>query len=141
MGTKHPMSSNSSCFIEPYNSHCPFTSSCATVNILSTSSPTQAINHPLVTLSILINHTPPTNSPYQAPTLHVNVGSQPYTFPNPFDHTQLGHFPLPTLLVPIVGHDHTPQPTPISSTHPQLPPKVLCPIYELQFTNQGLAHH
>jgi len=78
----------------------------------------QATNHPLVTLPILTNHTLHIIAPYQPPTLPMNEGSQPYTFPNPIDHAQLGHFSPPTFLVPIVGIDHTPQPTPISSTCP-----------------------
>jgi hypothetical protein len=67
----------------------------------------QTTNYPQITPLILTNHTPPTNTPYQPPTLHVNEGSQPYTFPNPFDHAQLGQFPLPlywslqmTLIIP-----------------------------------------
>jgi len=64
-------------------------------NLSSTSSPMQTINHPLVTPLILTNHTPPFSSPYQSLALHVNVGSQLYTFPNPFDHAQLKHFPFP----------------------------------------------
>jgi len=79
--------------------------------------------------------------PYQFPTFHANEGSQLYIFPNPFDHAQLRHFPPPTRLVPIVGHDHTPQPTPISSTHPQLPFKVLCSICRCQFISRGLICH
>jgi hypothetical protein len=74
----------------------------------------QTTNHPLVTPLILTNHTLPTSAPYQPPTLHVNEGSQPYIFPNPIDHAQLKYFPPPTLLVHTIGHDHTPQPTPIS---------------------------
>jgi hypothetical protein len=108
MCTKHPVSPNSSCFIEPNSSQRPFTSSCTTIDLSSTSSPIQTTNYPLITPMILTNHTPPTSAPYQPLTFHVNVGSQFYTFPNPFDHAQLGHFPSPTLLVPIVGHDHTP---------------------------------
>ncbi len=111
MGTNRPMSPNSSHHIELRSSHPPFISSCATTNLSSTSSPMQTINHPLVNPPILTNHTPPTSSPYQPPTLHVNVGSQPYTFPNPFDHAQFKHFSFPILLVPIVSHDHTSQPT------------------------------
>jgi hypothetical protein len=138
MGTKCPMSPNSSHLIEPCSSHRPFTSSCTTTNLSSTSSPMQTTNHPLVTPPILTNHTPPTSSPYQPLTLHVNIGSQPYIFPNPFDHTQLGHFPPPILLVPTVGHDHTSQPIPIFSTCFQPPPQILCPtcmwvpIYQLK---------
>jgi hypothetical protein len=126
MGTKHPMSPNSSRLIKPDSSHHPFTSSCATTNLSSTSSPMQTTNHPLVTLLILINYTLPIHSPYQPPTLDVNVGSQLYIFPNPLNHAQLGHFPPPTLLIPTIGYDHIPQPTPISSTRLQPPPKVLC---------------
>jgi hypothetical protein len=68
----------------------------------------QTTNHPLVTLLILANHKPPTTSPYEPSTLRVNVESQPYTFLNPLNYAQFRHFSLPTLLVPIVGHDHTP---------------------------------
>jgi hypothetical protein len=68
-------------------------------------------------------------------------GPKPYTFPNSFNHAQLEHFPPPTLLVPTVGLDHTPQPTPISSTCLQPPPKVLCPTCGCQFTSQRLAHY
>jgi hypothetical protein len=107
MGTKHPMSPNSSHFIEFRNSHCPFTSSCGTTDLSSTSSPMQATNHPLVTPLIPTNHTLSTSTPYQPSTLPVNERPQPYTFPNPFDHAQLGHFPPSTLLVSIIGLDHT----------------------------------
>jgi hypothetical protein len=95
MSTKCPMSPNSSCFIEPRSSYHPFALSCATTDLSSTSSPMQTINHPLVTPPILTNHTPPISSPYQPPTLCVNVGSQPYTFPNPFNHAQLQFFAFP----------------------------------------------
>jgi hypothetical protein len=64
----------------------------------------------------------------------VNVGSQPYIFTNPLDHAHLRHFSPPILLVPIVGHDHTPQPTLISLTRPQPPPKIMCSTYGRQFT-------
>jgi hypothetical protein len=141
METKCPLSPNSSRLIKPRNSHRPFASSYDTTNLSSTSSPMQTTNHPLVTPLILTNHTPPTSPPYQPPTLHVNEGSQPYTFPNFLDHAQLKHFPLPTLLVLTTGLDHTPQPTPISSTRPQPPPKVSCPTYGHQFTSRGLTYH
>jgi hypothetical protein len=141
MGTKRPMSPNSSYFIKPHSSHPPFASSRDTTSLSSTSSPMQTTNHPVVTLLILTNHTPPTSAPYQPLTLHVNERSQFYTFPNPFDHPQLGHFPLPILLVPTIGLDHTPQPTPISSTRLQPPLKVSCPTYEHQFTNRRLVRH
>jgi hypothetical protein len=78
----------------------------------------QTINHSFVTPPILTKHTPPISAFYQPPTLNVNVGSQPYIFPNPFDHAHIGHFSPSILFVPIVGHDHTPQPTPIFSTRP-----------------------
>jgi hypothetical protein len=71
----------------------------------------------------------------------VNERSQLYTFPKLFDHAQLRHFPLPTLLVPIIGLDHTPQPTPIFSIHLQPPPKISCPTCGRQFTNQWLVCH
>jgi hypothetical protein len=134
MGTKRPMSPNSSHLIEPCSSHHPFSSSCTTTNLPSTSSPMQITNHPLITLLILTNHTPPTSAPYQPPTFHVNERSQLY-FPNPFNHAQLKHFPPPILLVPTIGHVHSPQPTPIFSTCLQPPLEVLCPTCERQFTS------
>jgi hypothetical protein len=141
MGTKCLMSPNSFHLIELRSSHHSFVSSCGTIDLSSTSSPMQTTNCPLVTPLILTNHTPPTSAPYQPLTLHVNERSQFYTFPNPFDHPQLGHFPLPILLVPTIGLDHTPQPTPISSTRLQPPLKVSCPTYEHQFTNRRLVRH
>jgi hypothetical protein len=83
---------NSSHSIEPHSSHCPFALSCTTADLSSILSSMQTTNHPLITLPIPTNHTPPTSSPYHPPTFHVNVGSQPYTFPNPLHHAQLGHF-------------------------------------------------
>ncbi len=71
----------------------------------------------------------------------MNEGPQLYTFPKPLNNAQLGHLPPPILLTFTIGHDHTPQPTPISSTHPQPPLKVLCPTYGRQFTIWGLARH
>ncbi len=116
MGTKHPMSTNSSHLMKPCSSHRPFTLSCATTNLSSTSYSMQTTNHPLVTPLVITNYTPRTNVPYRPPTFHVNEGSKLYTIPNPFNHAQLRHFPPPILLVPTISHDHTPQPTPISST-------------------------
>jgi hypothetical protein len=84
---------------------------------------------PIVTPLILTNHTLPTSAPYKPPTLHVNERFQPYIFPNPLDHAQLRHFSPPILLVPTIGLDHTPQPTLISSTCLQPPPKILCPTH------------
>jgi len=135
------MSPNSSRFIEPHSSHHLFVLSRATTNLSFTSSPTQTMNHSLVIPSILINHTPPISSPYCPPTLRVNVGPQPYTFPNPLDHAHVKHFPFPILLVLTIGHDQNPQPTPIFSTHSQVPPKVFCPTYGCQFISQGLNFH
>jgi hypothetical protein len=135
------MSPNSFHLTKPHNSHCPFTSSCNTTDLSFTSSPMQTTNRPLITPLILTNHTPPTSAFYHLLNLHVNEGSQLYTFLNSLDHAQLKHFPVPTLLVLRVGHDHTPQPTPISSTCPQPPPKILCPTHGHQFTSWRLAHH
>jgi hypothetical protein len=135
MGTKCPMSPNSSCFMKPHSCHHLFASSCGTIDLSSTSSPMQTTNHPQITLLILTNHIPPISAPYQPLIFHVNEGSQLYIFPNPFDHAQLRQFPPPTLLVPIDNHDHTPQPTPISSRHLQPAPKILCPICGHQFIN------
>jgi hypothetical protein len=74
MGTKRPMSPNSSHFIEPHNFDHPFTSSCTTTNLSSTSSPMRTTNHTLITSLILTNHTPPTSpQPFcecGVPTLH-----------------------------------------------------------------------
>ncbi len=111
----HQMSDspNSSCLIKPHSFHRPFVSSCTTANLSCTSSPTQTTNHPLITLPILINHTPPINSTYWPLALCVNVGPRIYTFLNPFDHAQVRHFPPPILLVPTVGHHQTPEPTSI----------------------------
>ncbi len=53
------------------------------------------------------------------------------------DHAQLRHFPLPTLLVLIVGFDYTPQPIPIFSTCPQPPPKIFCPIIDANLIVEG----
>jgi hypothetical protein len=91
--------------------------------------PMQTTNHPLVTLLILTNHTPPIHSPYQPPTLHVNVGSQPYIFPNPLNHAQLGHFPPPTLLIPTIGYDHTHNLPPFLQHAFNLHLKFCVPIY------------
>jgi hypothetical protein len=96
-------------------------------------------NHKLITLPILTNHTTPISSPYHPLAFCGNVGS--HIFPNSLNHAQVGHFSLRILLVLTVGHDHTPQPTPISLTHLQPPPKVLCPNYGHQFTSQKLVGH
>ncbi len=89
--------------------------------------PIQTMKHPLGPPPILTNHTPLINSPYQHLALCVNEGPQPYTFPNPANHAHVEPFPPSILLAPIVTQDQTPQPTPISSTHLQLPSKVFCP--------------
>jgi hypothetical protein len=141
MDTKRPMSPHSSSLIEFHSSHHPFVSSCNTTDLSSTSSPMQTTNHPLITPSILTNHIPPTNGPHQPPTFHVNEGSQLYTLSNPLNHAQLGHFPPPTLLVATISLDHTPQPTPISSTHLQPPLEILCPTCGCQFINRRLVHY
>jgi hypothetical protein len=135
MRTKRHMSSSSSCFIELHSSHRPFVLSCITIDLSSTSSPMQTTNHPLVPLPIVTNHTPHINSLYRPLAFCVNVGPWPYTFQGPLDHAQVGPFPPSTISTPIVPHDRTPQPSPISSTYSQLPLKVFCPTYGHQFTN------
>jgi hypothetical protein len=94
----------------------------------------QITNYPLAPLTIITNHAPPISSPYWSLTFHANVGSQPYTFPNLLDNALVGPFPPSTFLAPTIAHDQTPQPTPISPTHLQLPPKSFCPTYGRQFT-------
>jgi hypothetical protein len=141
MGTKHPMSLSSSCPIKLCLSHHPFVLSCATTDLVSTPSPMQTKHFPLVPTPILTNHIPPTSSFYQPPTLCVNVKPQPYTFPNPLDHTHVGPFFNATLPTLPFAHDQTPQLTLISSTRLQLPPKVFCSTYWRQFTSQRLAHY
>jgi len=111
MGTKRFMSLSSLCFIEPHSSHRPFALSCAIIDLFSTSFPMQTTNYkpPIISLH-LINHTPPIV--LFLFVLHVNVGLQPYNFPNPFDHVRVGPFPPSILSIPIVAHDQTCQPTP-----------------------------
>ncbi len=48
-------------------------------------------------------------------------------FPNPLDYAQLRHFSPPTLMVLTVGHDHTPQPTPMFSSTLNLHLKYYAP--------------
>jgi hypothetical protein len=91
-----------------------------------------------------ISHAPPTSFLYRlptlrVPTLRVNVGFEPYTFPNPFDHAHVGPFPPSILPTPLVAHDQTSQPT-LFSTRLQLAPKVYCPICWCQFISQRLIH-
>jgi hypothetical protein len=78
-----PCPANSSHLIEPYSSHCAFASSCATINLSSTSSPMQMTNHPLIIFSILTNHTPPSSAPL--PTSNPSCESEVSTvhFPKP----------------------------------------------------------
>jgi hypothetical protein len=100
----------------------------------------QTMHRPLVPLPILTNHTPPISSPYWLPTLHVNVGSKPYTFPHRFDHAHVHFFPPSILPTPLIAHDQTPQPT-LFSTRLQPPPKIYFPICWCQFTSWRLIHH
>jgi hypothetical protein len=95
MATKHPMSFNSSCFIEFHSSHRLF------VFIMHNHWPSfHPISH--------VNHAPPINSPFDSnkphthisspywpPILCVNMEPWPYIFSNPFDHAHLEPFPLP----------------------------------------------
>jgi hypothetical protein len=101
----------------------------------------QTMHLPLIPPPILTNHTPPTSSFNLPLAFWVNVGPQPYIFPNPLHHGHVRPFPLSILQTPPVAQDRTPQPTFISSTHLQPPPKVSCPIYWRQFTNQRLICH
>jgi hypothetical protein len=59
----------------------------------------------------------------------------------PLNNAHLGPFPLFTLSAPTIIHDQTPQPTPISLTCLQPPPRQSCPTCGYQFTFQGLVHH
>jgi hypothetical protein len=86
------------------------------------------MNHPLVPPPIVINLTPPTSFLYRPLILCVNVGPQPYTFPNPFDLPQLGTFPLSILLAPIVALYQTPQLTPIPQRIHYFHLKYLAPL-------------
>jgi len=137
MATKCPISPNSFHLIKPRSSHYPFASSCNTTNLSSTSSPMQTTNHPLVTFLILTNHTPLISAPYQPPTFHVNEGSQLYTFPNPLDHAQLGHFPLPIILVPTVSLNHTPNLPPFLQHTLNLHLKYRVPCVSANFLIKG----
>jgi len=101
----------------------------------------QITNYPPAPRTIITNHAPPTSSSYWSLTFHVNVGSQPYTFPNPLHNALVGPFPPSTFLAFTIANDQTPQPTPISPTHPQFSPKSFCPTYGRQFTIQRLAYH
>jgi len=61
-----------------------------------------------VTNNFQTNHIPPTNSPYQLLTLHVNVGSQPNTFLISLNNAHLKPF-LPSTLNNAHIHDQTPK--------------------------------
>jgi hypothetical protein len=141
MGTKHFISINLSCFIEPHNSHRPFFLS----HIITISFYTPVLCKPCTTYqlrnTILTNHTPPTKSPYQPPTLNVNVEPQHNIFPITLNNRHVEPSPLSILLTPIVAHDQIPQPTPIFPTCLKPPLKTFCPTYGHQFTLQGLTHH
>jgi hypothetical protein len=142
VGIKHPiLSLNLSCLIKLCSSHHSFALSCATIDLFFTPFSIQPINHSLFPPFILTNHTSPTNSPYQPPTLHVNVEPQPHTFPNPLNHSQVGPFPLSNHLTPIVTHNQTPQLTFIFSIVSQPSSKVFCPTCGHQFIGQRLACH
>ncbi len=97
----------------------------------------QTTNHPLNTRLNLTNHTPLINASYQPLTLYVNEGSQPYTFPNPLDHAHLGHFPLPTLLIPTIGLDHTPNLPPFLQHAFNLPLKSRVPLVGANLLFEG----
>jgi hypothetical protein len=141
MGTKHPMSPNSSHFIERHSSHCPFASSCATIDLSSISSPMQNINHPLVTFFILTNHTPPTNAPLLTSNLSCEWRVPISHFPNPPQSCTTKTFSPSQFIGPYSWPWSYPQPTSIFLTCLQPSLKVLCPTYRCQFINRGLAHH
>jgi len=125
-GTKCPMSSSSSNHIEPHNFYHPFVLIYVVIDMFFTPFLMQTANHPLIPPPILTNHTPLSSSHYQLPTLHVNVGPQPYTFPNLFDHAQ-GPFPPFTLSTLTVTHDQTPNiPSSLQHTY-NLHLKILAP--------------
>jgi len=48
------------------------------------------------------------SSPYRPPTLHVNMGPQPYTFSNPFGHAHVEPFPPSIILALPIAHNQTP---------------------------------
>jgi hypothetical protein len=116
MGTKCPMSPSSSCLIEPRSSHCPFVLSHTTITPFSTPFPMQTTHHPPTPHTILTNQVSPISSPYQSPTLRVNVKPQTNIFPIPLNDAHVGPFSSSILLALIVDRDQTPQPTPIFST-------------------------
>jgi hypothetical protein len=91
------MSPNSSCFIEPCSSHCPFALSHTITYPFFTPFLMQTTHHPPAPPTTLTNHTPPISSPYQPLSLHVNVGSRPNTFLISLNNAHLEPFPPSTL--------------------------------------------
>ncbi len=67
----------------------------------------QTMDHPLVPPIFLTNHTPPTNSLYRPLAFYMNVGPQPYIFPNPFDNAHVKPFVPSILLAFTIVHDQT----------------------------------
>ncbi len=110
-------------------------------NLILHPHPMQTMHHLPTPNTILTNHTPLIKSPYQPPTLNVNVEPQHNTFPITLHNTHVEPSPLSILSTPIVAHDQIPQPTPIFPTCLQPPPKTFCPTNGHQFTLQGLTHH
>jgi hypothetical protein len=141
MGTKHPMSLNSSNLIKLCNSHCPFILSYAATDLSSTPSPMQTTNHPWIPLPFLTNYTSPTSFQYWPSALRVNVGPQPYTCPTPLWPCTRRTFSPFHFIGPYNCPWSNPQLTPFSSTCSQPPPKVSYPTCEHQFTNRRLIHH
>ncbi len=127
MGTKCPMSLDSSCFIEPCNSHRPFVLSHINTTLFSTPFLMQITHHPPTPHTISTNHTPPTNSPYQPSTLCVNVKPQ-LIFSIPLNNAHVRPFPPSILSTLIVAHDQTPQSTPSSQHIYNLHLEPLAPI-------------
>jgi hypothetical protein len=122
MGTKHPMSFSSSCFIEPHSSHCLFSLSHTTTTPISTFFPMQSTTHQF---------------PLPILTLHVNVEPQPNTFLIPLNNTHVKPSPpsiMPTLIVVMIKPLNLP---PILPTCLQPPPRAPCPTCGINLPFKG----
>jgi hypothetical protein len=90
------------------SSHAPFSLSHTTTTLFSTPFPVQSRHQPPTLHIILTNDTPPTGSPYQPSTPHVNVEPQPNNFSILLNSTHVKSFPPSTLSTPIIAHDQNP---------------------------------
>jgi hypothetical protein len=120
MGIKHSISFSSLRLIELHSSHLHLPFHMPPQTYFPPHS-MQTMNHPLIALIVLTNRAPPisstnhsplVNSPPPTPSLSCECGSQPYTFPSPFDNPHVGHFPPSTISTCTIVHDQAPQPTP-----------------------------